>query len=209
MKCSPFTESVLSVLLAICTGIVAKGDEQWPQFRGPNGDGHSVSTGLPLEVRRGQHGMADSHSRSRLVLTSCLGRSDLVTTATREGDRLFAVCVDKNTGAIVFDKLVFQVESPVSITLDNTYATPTPVIEEGRIYVHFGSYGTACMDTKSGEILWSRRDLQCDHEKGAGPASSPMLIDDLLVFHVDGAMCSILSLSIKRRGRLFGKRIVR
>ena len=84
------------------------------------------------------------------------------------------------------DLPVFEVESPMPITLDNTYATPTPVVEEGRVYVHYGTYGTACLNTRSGEMIWSRRDLNCDHEAGAGPASSPILAGDLLVFHVDG-----------------------
>ena len=81
---------------------------------------------------------------------------------------------------------VFDVEKPMRITDENTYATPTPVIEEGRVFVHFGTYGTACLDTATGKKLWTRRDLNCDHEAGAGPASSPTLIDGTVVVHVDG-----------------------
>jgi outer membrane protein assembly factor BamB len=58
------------------------------------------------------------------------------------------------------------------------------VIEDGRVYVHYGTYGTACLDTQTGEILWTRRDLNCDHHMG--PGASPILYGDLVIFTVDG-----------------------
>ena len=48
----------------------------------------------------------------------------------------------------------------------NSYASPTPFIEEGRLYAHFGSHGTWCVDTATGKVLWERRDLKCDHFRG-------------------------------------------
>ena len=66
----------------------------------------------------------------------------------------------------------------------NSYASPTPAIEEGRVYVHFGTYGTACLDTAGARVLWSRRDLPCNHHRGAG--SSPVLFRNLLILTFDG-----------------------
>ena len=66
----------------------------------------------------------------------------------------------------------------------NVVASPSPVIEAGRVYVHFGTYGTACVDTNNGKKLWERRDLTLDHKEGAG--SSPALFGDLLILHCDG-----------------------
>jgi outer membrane protein assembly factor BamB len=66
----------------------------------------------------------------------------------------------------------------------NTHATPTPIIEEGRIYVHFGSYGTACLDTETGETIWENRELKCDHR--VRPASSPIIDGDSLFLTFDG-----------------------
>jgi hypothetical protein len=57
-------------------------------------------------------------------------------------------------------------------------------MERGRVYVHYGTYGTACIDSRTGKVLWSRRDLKCDHHEG--PGSSLLLHGDLLVFNVDG-----------------------
>jgi outer membrane protein assembly factor BamB len=66
----------------------------------------------------------------------------------------------------------------------NSYATPTPAIEAGRVYLHFGSYGTVCLNTQTGEKIWERRDLPCDHYRG--PASSPILHGHLLIVPFDG-----------------------
>jgi outer membrane protein assembly factor BamB len=52
--------------------------------------------------------------------------------------------------------------------------------------VHYGTYGTACLDTATGCRIWARRDLNCDHDANAGPASSPTLVGDTVVVHVDG-----------------------
>jgi outer membrane protein assembly factor BamB len=79
---------------------------------------------------------------------------------------------------------VFDTETPEHVASVNSYASPTSAIEAGRVYVHYGTYGTACLDTRNGRILWSRRDLTCDHHEG--PGSSVMLHGNLLCFNVDG-----------------------
>ena len=66
----------------------------------------------------------------------------------------------------------------------NCYATPSPVIEPGRVYVHFGSFGTACLDTGTGKVLWKRDDLPCRHYRG--PSSSLVTFENLLILTMDG-----------------------
>lgn len=186
MKASnlPFWRAWVSMWVA--TSILAQAQEHWPQFLGPSGNGHSLSVNLPL--RWGPEDIVwktPIHDRG-FSSPVVFGKQIWMTTASADGHKLFAVCVNAQTGEILQDLHVFDVESPMPITPENTYASPTPVIEEGRVYVHFGSYGTACIDTVSGKILWTRRDLKCDHEKGAGPASSPFLFEDTLIFQADG-----------------------
>src|SRR5437773_612327 len=67
----------------------------------------------------------------------------------------------------------------------NCYATPSPAIEPGRVYVHFGSFGTACLDTKTGKTIWRRDDLRCRHYRG--PSSSVVLFENLVILTFDGA----------------------
>jgi outer membrane protein assembly factor BamB len=79
---------------------------------------------------------------------------------------------------------VFDNPKPAFCIPFNSHASSTPVIEEGRLYAHFGSAGTACLDTASGKVLWTRRDLPCDHWRAAG--SSPILYNGLLLLTFDG-----------------------
>jgi len=177
---------LLAGLLAT-SGAEAAVAENWPQFRGPQGDGHARVEGLPLkwsetENVRWKTPIHDSGWSSPVVWEDQVW----MTTADAEGKRLYAVCVDRDLGTVVHDVLVFENERPQEIWGDtNGHASPTPVIEQGRIYVHFGAYGTACLNTATGQTLWTRRDLNCEHV--IGPASSPILFRNLLILHVDGS----------------------
>lgn len=160
---------------------------EWNQFRGPLGDGHAPGSSLPVEWSEEKNITWKTSIHDRGWSSPVIWNNQIwLTTATDDGHNLYAVCIDQKTGDVIHDIPVFEVEKPQRIAAVNTYATPTPVIEEGRVYVHFGTYGTACIETSNGEILWTRRDLKCDHEDGAGPNSSPFLVDDLLVINVDG-----------------------
>ena len=92
--------------------------------------------------------------------------------------------VDAETGRLLHDIKVFDTAKPEHVASLNSYASPTAAIEGGRVYVHYGTYGTACLDTRDGRILWSRRDLTCDHHEG--PGASLLLEGDRLCFAVDG-----------------------
>jgi len=162
-------------------------DESWWQFRGPRGDGHAAAVNLPKNWNESKNVTWKTPIHDRGFSSPVIwGKQIWLTTATEDGRKLFGVCVDKNTGKILYDLHLFDVENPQAITPENSYASPTPVIEQGRVILHFGTYGTACVDTANGKVLWTRRDLNCDHEKGAGPASSPMLVGKMMVVHVDG-----------------------
>ena len=161
-------------------------EDNWPQFRGPQANGTSDATGLPTDWSETENikwktPLHDKGWSSPVVW----GDQIWVTAATEDGKKDFAICVDKNTGKIVHDIKLWDNEKPSPLgNALNGYASCTPVIEEGRVYVHFGSYGTACLDTASGKILWQRRDLPCEHFRG--PGSSPILFENLLIFHMDG-----------------------
>ena len=97
----------------------------------------------------------------------------------------FAVCVDLDSGDIIHDIKVFDVLKPqVEHPNLNSHASPTPIIEDGRVYVHYGTYGTACLDTKTGDKLWERRNLNCDHR--VRPASSSIIDEETLFLTFDG-----------------------
>lgn len=175
-----------SIVAGLLPASILMGGDFWPQFRGPVGNGLSGSNSLPVtwsekenvKWKTAIHGRAWS---SPVVL----GRQVWMTTATEDGHELYAVCVERDSGKIVHDLKLFTVEKPQFAHKFNTYASPTPVIEPGRVYVTFGSPGTACLDTLTGKVIWERRDFVCNHYRGAG--SSPILLGQLLIMNFDGS----------------------
>jgi outer membrane protein assembly factor BamB len=159
--------------------------ENWPQFRGPRGAGHADAAGLPIHWSETKNVRWKTPIHGKGWSSPVIwGDQVWLTTATPDGHEMFAVCVDRTTGKIVYDLKVFEVAMPAFCHDFNSYASPTPVIEAGRVYVHFGTYGTACLDTATGKVLWTRRDLPCDHYRG--PGSSPILYENLLIVAFDG-----------------------
>lgn len=157
----------------------------WPQFRGPQGDGQAGSPGLPVEWSerknvRWKQPIPGIGWSSPVIM----GGQIWLTTAVEEGKSLHAICVEEASGKILHDIEVFRVKIPVAIHNTNSHASPTPVIEPGRVYVNFGTSGTACIDTATGKILWTNTELSLDHE--VGPGSSPILYENLLILTCDG-----------------------
>ncbi len=176
------------VVLAGLTATLAQAadDLNWPQYRGPRGDGHTTSTGLPLHWSETENVTWQTPIPGKAWASPVIwGNQVWLANATEDGTELSVVCVDRDSGKVVRDLHLFHIEKPQFCHLFNSYASPTPVIEEGRIYVTFGSPGTACMDTRTGQKLWERRDFVCNHYRGAG--SSSILYGDRLILQFDGS----------------------
>ena len=174
-----------SVLL-LGTGLTA---EQWPQFRGPGGQGESNAASLPLE-------WSETSNVAWKVPVPGLGWSSPVvadgrvwlTTAIeddpRKGDvSLRLLGYDESSGRELVNAVVFTVHSANEINPKNSWASPTPIVEGDRVFVHFGAEGTAALDT-SGQLIWkSRFPYQSQH----GGGGSPVLHGGLLIFNADGS----------------------
>ena len=176
-----------STFLTITIVVTVKANDSWPEYRGLTRDGHAQEATVPLRWSETQNVLWKTFIHDKGWSTPIiLGNQIWMTTARADGKEMFAVCVDRNDGRILVDEKLFDVVNPRPLGNNvNCYATPSPVIEEGCVYLHFGSYGTACLDTHTGQKLWQRRDLPCNHFRG--PASSPILFEDLLIFHMDGS----------------------
>ncbi len=175
----------LPLFVTLTLSSACRAGENWPQFRGPHGDGRSDSMGLPLTWGEKENVVWKTPIHDKGWSSPVVwGGQVWMTTARADGTKMYAVCVDRATGKVTHDVNVFDVEKPAFCIEFNSYASPTPCVEEGRVYVHFGTYGTACLDARTGKTLWERRDLPCDHHRG--PGSSPILFGDLLIFHMDG-----------------------
>jgi outer membrane protein assembly factor BamB len=180
----------------------------WPEFRGPWGDGHvsakgdTKPIGLPLHWSETNHVKWKTEIPLRGWSTPVvMGGQIWMTSATVEGRDYFAIGVDEASGKILFNEKIFHTDNPEPLgngASMNCYATPSPVIEPGRVYVHFGSPGTACLDTKTGKVIWKRNDLPCRHYRGA--SSSPVIFENRLILTFDGADLQYLIALDKRTG---------
>lgn len=109
------------------------------------------------------------------------------------------LAIHRQTGKIEIDRVVFTNETTQKDYHEfNSYASPTPVCDSKHIYVSFGTYGTAALSAVDGTTRWERRDLPCNHYRGAG--ASPILFRDLLIFSMDGYDYQYLVALDKRTG---------
>ena len=176
----------LFIFLLTLSCPVMRGAENWPQFRGPDGTGHSDARSLPLHWSETRNVFWKTAIHDRGWSSPVIyGKQIWLTSASLDGRELFALCIDRDSGKMIRDWKLFDVAQPQYVHPFNTPASPTPVIEEGRVYITFGAAGTACIDTKTFRVLWERRDIECNHFRGAG--SSPILFRNLLLMHFDGS----------------------
>ena len=159
--------------------------QNWTHFRGSNMDGYANVESAPLH-------WSDTENVVWKVPVKGLGWSSPVvydgqvwlTSAEEDGTAFYVSCFNLDSGELLVEKTLFNSEEPQRIHPTNSYATPTPCIEKGRVYVHYGSFGTACVDTKNFEEIWKRNDMPCEHMQG--PASSPIIYKDKLIVHLEG-----------------------
>lgn len=157
--------------------------EDWPEFRGPGGQGHSSETGLPVKWSETENIAwkvpVPGGGWSTPVI---VGDRIWLTTATDEGKSLRLLSFLKDTGKPDQNIEIFAIPEVEPVHSKNSYASPTPLVSGDRIYVHFGSQGTAAVSTE-GKVLW-RRKLRYSHVHGSG--NSPVLAGGLLFINCDG-----------------------
>lgn len=208
LAAAPFAAAAIAAAIALATIAIpsrlATAAENWPQFRGPTTQGHADDADIPTTWSETDNIAWKTPIHGRGWSSPVVWESQIwLTSATEDGKRMFAVCVDRDSGNVIHDIELFQNEKPEEIHVLNSYASPTPCIEAGRVFIHFGSYGTACLDTTNGKVLWQRRDLPCNHYRG--PGSSPMPLGDTILIHYDGFDVQYVVALDKRTGETVWK----
>lgn len=176
----------------------------WTHFRGSNLNAVSESTNPPTVWSE------TSNIRWKTDLPGKGWSSPVVfdnqiwlTSATDDGKKMNGLCIDFNTGKMLYNILLFTPDSVESKHSINTYATPTACIEKGFVYLHFGTFGTACVSTSDGKIVWKRTDLNCKHLQG--PGASPIIYKNLLILHLEGTDVQYLVALDKKTGKTVWK----
>jgi outer membrane protein assembly factor BamB len=178
--------------------------QDWPEFRGPTGQGLSDERNLPLAWSETKNVRWKVAIPGRGWSSPSIQADHIwLTTATEEGKSLRAISVDRNTGAILQNVEVFRLKSLPQLNAKNSFASPTPVLEGDRVYLHFGAFGTACL-TQAGEIVWKTR---LDYDNGQhGPGGSPVIYDDLLIVSCDGQNTQYVVALDKATGKIRWKK---
>ena len=189
MTAKPATVATPLFCLSVLFGSVSSGaeplvDGDWPQFRGPDGQGHASAKNLPVRWSETENiswkvRIPGSGFSSPIIV----GARIWMTTALDGGKSLRAVAVDSVSGEIVHQPELFRVENPGRPHAKNSHATPTPVADAERIYVHFGTHGTAAL-SKDGEVVWKNSSLA--HHQPYAPASSPIVYENTMIVNCDG-----------------------
>ncbi len=187
MSSRSFLPLSASVVLCVLSAHAA----DWTEFRGPTGQGQVREGKLPLEWsptrnvvwKQAIPGLGWSSPvvvAGRIYLTSAVAAA-----GKSEGPSLRVLCLEAKSGRIVWNVEVFApgASAPRGHT-KNSQASPTPIFADGKLYVHFGHMGSACLDT-DGKVLWQQTDVKYNPVHGNG--GSPVLVEDKLVFSCDGA----------------------
>jgi outer membrane protein assembly factor BamB len=193
---------VLTVMLATRASVSA---EDWPQFRGPGGQGHSAETGLPIEWGEAKNIVwkvpVPGRGWSSPVVA---GGRVWVTTATmvQRETSLRLIAFEVESGRPALDVEVFRFRGTELQNAKNSHASPTPIVDGDRVYVHFGARGTAAVST-SGTVLWKAR---LDYDSQHGNGGSPALAGDLLIINCDGFDQAFVAALDKTTGKLRWRR---
>jgi outer membrane protein assembly factor BamB len=175
-------------------------EKNWTHFRGTYMNGLAETKDIPLKwddsVIKWKIEIHDKGYSSPVVYNNQIW----VTTGKSDGKELYAVCIDFQTGKIIYDIKVFTPDEVERKNSVNTYATPTPCIEKGFVYVHYGSMGTACINTANGSIVWKRNDFKFKNVHG--PGSSSIIYKNLLILHFEGTDVRYIIALDKTNGNL-------
>src|SRR5437867_552474 len=159
----------LKLLMFVATATLGPADEtaqDWPEFRGPTGQGVAKAEHLPLhwsptkniawkQKIPGNGWSSPLVSAGRIYLTTAVPEAN----GSGNGQSLQALGLDARTGAILWKREVVHQDGATAVSIHgkNSHASPTPLVRNGRFYVHFGYQGTACLDL-NGNILWRNTD---------------------------------------------------
>jgi len=182
-----FTTKPFFLLCGIMCLLAFSSDDnaQWTHFRGSHLNGIAPSGNFPVKWSSDSNIVWKTKIHGKGWSSPVVYDNQIwMTSATEDGKEMYAVCVDYESGEIIHDDVIFTPDTVFRKHNINSYATPTPCIEQDRVYIHFGTYGTACLNTSDGSVLWKRNDLNCLHVQG--PGSSPVIYKDKLILHLEG-----------------------
>jgi outer membrane protein assembly factor BamB len=184
----------------------------WPQWRGPGGQGISAEKNLPAEwsstknIKWKTKILGRSHSSpivwgNRIFLTTAIegvlvpGAKAVTHTA---GGQVFlhpdsvgadhkqtfkVLCLDRESGKIIWEQTAFEGTPYDNRHRKSSYAASTPATDGKLVYAFFGTEGLYAYDMK-GKLAW-KADLGKLGTVGMGTGTSPILHQNLVLMQCD------------------------
>jgi outer membrane protein assembly factor BamB len=212
MKINEIFHCALAIGCLAATSAHSLAKEEWPRWRGPSANGHAgdADKSYPLKWSETENVAWKAEVPGRGHSTPVISGDQIWMTTAFEVEAdpeeakkrlevntgsqpltvlqqvdLHAVCMDRKTGELLHNIPLISLQDPQWVHALNSYASPSPVLRDGRLYCHFGTFGSACVDTDKAELLWANTELQVMHENG--PGSSPLIVGDRMIVHLDGS----------------------
>lgn len=204
-----------TVVLLCCSCRLAAGEASWPQFRGPTSDGIAPNADPPTEWSEAKNvawkAALPWRGRSspvlqgdRIWLTTCVEQNMKRTRIGPDDMQVAAhvtfgaACLSAADGKILWQVPLADVDNPAPVHWLNSWATPTPVLDAGKLYCDFGTFATACVNAEDGKIVWQQK-VPLEHQ--VGPGSSALVCGGLLVLVRDGTNAQFLTALDKATGK--------
>lgn len=158
--------------------------ENWTRFRGPNGQGHSRETGLPVSWSADENIAWKTAIPGRSWSSPIVfGDSIFLTTATQDGVSCRVIHVNRTDGRVVWNREVHR-QTPGPMRKQNSYATPTPVTDGEKVYAVYYD-GTVVAVDFDGNLAWKNQEIRFFSLHGLG--ASPILAEGQLIMPFDGS----------------------
>lgn len=197
---------------AIFNTSVGASGSNWPQWRGPTGQGISSEKNLPavwsptknIKWKTPIAGRAHSSPivwGNRLFLTTAI-EGEVIPGAKAvkhmNGDQEFlhpdaigadkkhtfkVIALDAGTGKIVWEQIAFEGAPYDNRHRKSSYAASTPATDGKLVYAFFGSEGLYAYDMK-GKLAW-KADVGKYGTVGLGTGTSPVLWENLIILQCD------------------------
>ena len=194
------------LLLVLLTSIsFSVSAQNWPCWRGPNGDGTSSETNLPTEWDSEKNVVWKSEIPGLGYSSPIIWDDKLfLTSALVDTNERLLICFDKKTGKKLWQKPVLN--SPFERKHnDNSYASGTPSTDGKLVYVSFldGEDAYVAAYDFSGNKVWEQRPgkFQSPH----GYSCSPAIYNDKLIINGNSLGDSFLAALNKNDGSIIWK----
>lgn len=185
------------LLFLICGQQVCQAETRWPRWRGPQGDGQSSETQLPVEWSGDDLAwkaeLPGRGQSSPIVWDERI----FLTTASEDGSKRSVLCLDRSDGRVEWEQTIDYKGDPEELHKMNTWATPSCVTDGEVVIAFFGRAGLHAF-TADGKPLWSK-DLG-RFENPWGTAACPVLVGDLVIQNGDADKDAFIAAFDRRTG---------